>query len=199
MKDFLHVAQTAANLALQDERGSRGLYGDTAEGPAQLSDHEVQHITDRNSFYMATVNEDGWPYVQHRGGEPGFVKILGPTKMGWVERSGNRQYLGTGNIKANGRVSLIFVDYAQRTRLKVLGNAMLHSDPAGDLVRVLNPQGHRIDGVITVDVVAATWNCPKYITPRIEVEQVRGAFEDLQQRVAELEAENTRLATLAAD
>jgi predicted pyridoxine 5'-phosphate oxidase superfamily flavin-nucleotide-binding protein len=193
MKDFLYLAQTNANFELQEQRGSRGLYGTEADGAEHLSEHEIQHITSRNSFYMATVNEDGWPYVQHRGGEDGFVKILGPTRIGWVERTGNRQYLGTGNITANGRVSMILVDYAQRTRLKLLGTATYHNDPDAALTAVLNPHGHRIDGAITMDVVATTWNCPKYITPRLEVEQVRGAFDELQQRVAELEAENARL------
>jgi hypothetical protein len=113
--------------------------------------------------------------VQHRGGEDGFVNILGPTRIGWVERTGNRQYLGTGNITANGRVSMILVDYAQRTRLKLLGMATYHGDPDEALMAVLNPLGHRIDGAITLDVVATTWNCPKYITPRLEVDQLEAA------------------------
>ncbi|MFT4990119.1 MAG: hypothetical protein ACI9BK_002901 [Acidimicrobiales bacterium] len=193
MKDFLHLTQTNANFELQQQRGSRGLYGTKVDGAEQFSEHEIQHISSRNSFYMATVNEDGWPYVQHRGGEDGFVKILGPTRIGWVERTGNRQYLGTGNITANGRVSMILVDYAQRTRLKLLGAATYYGDPDEALTAALNPHGHRIDGAITLEVVATTWNCPKYITPRIEVEHVSGVLDELQQRVAELEAENAQL------
>ena len=194
MKDFLHLAQTDANYSLQEARGSKGLYGDAVEGPAELSEHEIGHIRNLNSFYMATVNEAGWPYVQHRGGETGFVKTLDPTTIGWVERSGNRQYLGTGNITANGRVAMIFLDYAHRTRLKVLGTAIHHGQPTDDLLQQLNPEGHRIDGAITVRVDATAWNCPKYITPRVELDDVRGAVEHLQQRIAELEAENERLA-----
>ncbi len=193
MKNYLDVAYTPATLQLQDQRGSAGMYDSTSPGPAALSAHEVAHIAARDSFYMSTVTEAGWPYVQHRGGEVGFVTVTGPTMLGWVERTGNRQYIGTANVRANGRVALIFVDYAQRTRLKIFGTATLHTDPTDELIAQLNGAGLRNDGAITVEVEATAWNCPKYITPRLTADGVRHAVNGLEERIAQLEAENRRL------
>ena len=188
MRNYLDLAQTPTILDLQEERGSRGIYDDTSDGPPSLSPDEIAHIMERDSFYLATVNEDGWPYVQHRGGETGFVKVLGPTTLGWVERPGNRQYLGTGNIVANGRVSLIFVDYARRTRLKLLGIATLHRAPDDELLAVLNPGGRRTEGAVTVEVLASAWNCPKHIPQRYDAREVEAVVRPLQEQIAELQA-----------
>ncbi|MEO1061216.1 MAG: pyridoxamine 5'-phosphate oxidase family protein [Actinomycetota bacterium] len=188
MRNYLDLAQTPTILELQRERGSRGRYDDVSDGPDALSPEEVAHLTDSSSFFMATVNEEGWPYVQHRGGDRGFVKVLGPTSIGWAERSGNRQYLGTGNVVANGRVSLIFVDHARRTRLKLLGVATLHREPDDELRDALNPEGRRDDGVITVEILATAWNCPKHIPQLVDAEQVAAIVRPLQERIDELEA-----------
>ncbi len=187
------MAFTPAVLDLQEERGASGIYDRHRRHAEELESDEIALITGRNSFYLATVSEEGWPYVQHRGGETGFVKVLGPTSIGWIERSGNRQYLGTGNITANGRVSMIFVDYATRTRLKMFGEATLHTDPSDDLVAALDGESVRNDGAITVEVTATAWNCPKYITPRHDDADVRAAIEHLQNRIAALETENATL------
>ena len=193
MRNYLEMAATPANLALQSERGSLGLYDTTEPGPAELTDDEIDHLSRLDTFFMATVNEVGWPYVQHRGGAAGFVTVIGPTTIGWVERTGNRQYLGTGNIRANGRVALIFVDTLQRTRLKLFGEATFHESPDPDLLERLGGTTLRNDGAITVDVVATSWNCPKFITPRVPVADVEATVRSLEQRIAELEAENARL------
>lgn len=193
MRNYLDLAYTPITRALHSERGSADRYDTSSPGPDALSDHEVEHITARDSFYMATVTEEGWPYVQHRGGDAGFVTVTGPTALGWIERTGNRQYIGTGNLRANGRVAMIFVDYAQRTRLKVFGTATLHTNPSDELITQLGGTELRNDGAITVEVEATDWNCPKYITPRLTADAVRDGVESMQLRINELEEENRRL------
>ena len=197
MRNYLDVAYTPSVLALQESRGATGLYDTASPGPDGLTDHEIELLTTRDSFYLATVSEAGWPYVQHRGGPVGFVAVLGPTTIGWVERTGNRQYLGTGNITANGRVAMIAVDYPSRSRLKLYGEATHHADPPPDLLAALGGSGIRNDGAVTVEVLATAWNCPKYLTPRFTSAQVGQAVEGLERRIAELEAENRRLRAAA--
>lgn len=193
MTNFLEIATTPAVLALQDHAGSRGLYGDIVEGdhehPIELSADEIEMITSRDSFYMATVSETGWPYVQHRGGDIGFVKQLDAQTIGWAERNGNRQYLGTGNITATEKVSMIFVDYPSRTRLKVLGKAVHHREPSDELIAALGAENIRHDGAITVTAMGTNWNCPKFITPRFTEAQIRPHLDELQARIADLEAQ----------
>lgn len=193
MTDYFDIALTPSVLELQERKGSLGMYGTTpGAGPGalhRLTDDELTMITSRDSFYLATVGETGWPYVQHRGGAAGFVTAIDEHTIGWVERNGNRQYIGTGNIAANGRVAAIFVDYPSRTRLKLYGRATHHAEPSPELLTALGGDGVRNDGAITVEVVATSWNCPKFITPRFTEEQVAASVEHLTARIAELEAE----------
>lgn len=175
MQSYLDELFTPAVIAVQEAKGAAGLYPTGQEAPVDLDQAEIDHITQSDSFYMATVSESGWPYVQHKGGDIGFVKRLGPTMIGWAERSGNRQYLGTGNVAAGSKISVIFVDYPRRTRLKLRGTAIYHPDPTPELIDALGAGGLRIDGAITVDVVATAWNCPKYITPRFTVAQIEAS------------------------
>ena len=193
MTDFFDIAATASVLKVQEEKGSLGMYTSTVgAGPGEphvISESEADLITSRDSFYMATVGETGWPYVQHRGGDTGFVKVIDDHTIGWVERNGNRQYIGTGNIADNGRVAAIFVDYPSRTRLKVYGRATHHQVASPELLKALGAQNIRNDGAITVELLATNWNCPKYITPRFTQDQVAGAVHQLQDRIAELETE----------
>lgn len=193
MTNFFDIAVTPKVLEIQEQKGSLGMYtSEVGAGPGEahtLDPSEVLFLTSRDNFYMATVSESGWPYVQHRGGDPGFVKILGDHTIGWVERSGNRQYIGTGNVAANGKVSLIFVDYPNRTRLKIFGRATYHPVASPQLLHALGAEGIRSDGAITVELLSAAWNCPKYITPRYTEPQIAGALERLQDRIDELERE----------
>lgn len=193
MTDFFDIAATPSVLALQQRKGSLGIYTDTVgSGPGALhviTEQEAELLTTRDSFYLATVSETGWPYVQHRGGEAGFIKLIDDRTIGWIERNGNRQYVGTGNISANGRVAAIFVDYPTRTRLKAYGHATHHPDPSPELLESLGATNRRNDGAITVELLATAWNCPKYITPRFTENQISDAIRPLQQRVAELEAQ----------
>lgn len=193
MSEYSDIAVTPTIIDLQRRKGSKVLPADhTGEGPGEphvLDDPEILMITTRDSFYLASVSETGWPYVQHRGGERGFIKVLDEHTIGWTERNGNRQYLGTGNITANGRVAAILVDYPTRTRLKLYGTATYHLDPSPELLAKLDGEGSRNDGAIIVEVLATDWNCPKYITPRFTEDQIRQITRHLEDRIVELETE----------
>lgn len=156
-----------------------------------LGEEERVFIEARDSFYLATVSETGWPYVQHRGGKPGFLRVLSPTQLAFADYKGNRQMLSTGNLAATDRVSLFLMDYPNRERLKILGHA--RSEDARthpELVAQLAESDVRslVERVFLIDVVSFDWNCPKYITPRYTADEVRGVIEPLQRRIAELEA-----------
>jgi predicted pyridoxine 5'-phosphate oxidase superfamily flavin-nucleotide-binding protein len=157
-----------------------------------LTDDEIGFIGARDSFYMATISENGWPYLQHRGGRAGFLRVLNPQELAFADYRGNRQMLSTGNLAGNDRVSLFLMDYPQRTRLKILGHARVEDarqHPA--LVQQLaEPDVQRIvERLFFIDVVSFDWNCPKYITPRYTVDDIRELTAPLKARIAELEAQ----------
>jgi hypothetical protein len=155
-----------------------------------LTVDEAQFIAARDSFYMSTVSESGWPYMQHRGGMPGFLHVVNPTTLAFADYKGNRQMLSTGNLAANDRVCLFLMDYPQRTRLKILGHARIEdARQHPELVtRFATPDVQRIvERVFLIDVVSFDWNCPKYITPRYTVAEIEALVEPLKQRIAELE------------
>ena len=161
-----------------------------------LSEAEAEFIAARESFYLGSVSETGWPYVQHRGGPKGFLQILNPTTLVFADYQGNRQLLSTGNLSVDDRVSLFLMDYPNRTRLKILGHARveearLHPDLAAQLS---NPgMKARVERIVFIDVVSFDWNCPKYITPRYSLEEVEELVSPLKARIAELE---TQLSTM---
>lgn len=191
MKEYFDVAFTDPVKDLQRTKGARDHYVKMAPrwpAPTTLGGQERAHITSRDSFYLASVGETGWPYVQHRGGATGFVTVIDDRTIGWVEQRGNRQYIGTGNITGDDRVALIMLDYPSRTRLKLYGHATYHPFPSADLLAALQGQDLRADGAVTVVVVSYDWNCPKYITPRFTADQVRIVTDPLQARIEELEA-----------
>jgi uncharacterized protein len=157
-----------------------------------LGAEEFGFIARRDSFYMATVTSDGWPYLQHRGGPAGFLKVLDPQTLGFADFKGNRQLLSTGNLAASDRVSLFLMDYPRRERLKILGHArVLDAREHGALGEQLTPTPdlrEKVERVFLINVVSFDWNCPQYITPRYTEEEVRQAVAPLKQRIAELEA-----------
>jgi uncharacterized protein len=164
----------------------------TAAPADALTDEAVNFIRARDSFYLATINENGWPYLQHRGGRAGFLRVLDPRTLAFADYQGNRQMLSTGNIAANDRVALFLIDYVQRERLKILGHARVEDARRHpDLVRQLaEPDVHRIvERVFFIEVAAFDWNCPKHITPRYTVDQIQELVAPLKQRIAELEAQ----------
>ena len=157
-----------------------------------LTDDETQFIQSRDSFYMATVSENGWPYMQHRGGAAGFLRVVSPTQLAFADYKGNRQMLSTGNVATNDRVCLFLMDYPQRTRLKILGRArVVDAREHPELVaQFAEPETRGIvERVFLIEVHSYDWNCPKYITPRYTTAEVEAAVAPLRQCIAELEAQ----------
>lgn len=190
---FAALAFTPAVKAQQELNGSRQAYARMELGQDhhdRLGPQEAGFIAARDSFYMATVGSTGWPYIQHRGGPAGFIRVLDDTTLAFADYGGNRQYVTIGNLQENDRVAMFFMDYPNRTRLKLLGRARLSegADPA--LVENLHLPTYRarIERVMTVHVEGFDWNCPQHITPRFTEEQVMAAIHPLQERIAELEA-----------
>ncbi|MEO1681149.1 MAG: pyridoxamine 5'-phosphate oxidase family protein [Pseudomonadota bacterium] len=172
------IAFTDAVKARQEARGSRASYAGHAEGPVHadaIGPAEAAFIAQRDSVYLASVGETGWPYVQHRGGPRGFIRVLDARTLGFAEFRGNKQYVTTGNIDGDDRVSFFFMDYANRRRLKLYGHARrVEIDAAPDLAAPyagtrLEP---RIEGALLIKVAALDWNCPQYITPRFTEEEI---------------------------
>jgi hypothetical protein len=172
---FLALATTPSVRAAQVRQYGAARRLPLAPGVDLLGAEELAFLSGRDSFYMATVSEDGWPYLQHRGGPPGFVKSLGENRLGFADFGGNRQLLTTGNLAANDRVSLFFMDYPRRERLKLLGHArVLDAREHPVLADELSPGPEFRDSVerlFLVDVVGFDWNCPQYITPRYTADE----------------------------
>jgi predicted pyridoxine 5'-phosphate oxidase superfamily flavin-nucleotide-binding protein len=170
---FADITFTQSVKAVQDQYGSRAQNERLHQnfGPNdQLTAREIDFITLRDTFYIATVSETGWPYVQHRGGPPGFLKVLGANQLAFADFRGNRQLISVGNVSKNDRCSLILMDYPNRRRLKILGHTRVedsHSVDASDLAKVVcSEYKARVERVAFIDVVAFDWNCPQHITRR---------------------------------
>ena len=189
---FMRTVLTPSVLAAQDHYFGRHAVLDSAPERDPLTDEERVFIEARDSFYMATVSENGWPYVQHRGGKPGFLRVVSPTQLAFADYKGNRQMLTTGNLAANDRVALFFMDYPRRERLKILGHARVEdARQHPELVeRLAEPEARRIvERLFFIDVLSFDWNCPQYITPRFTAAEVEATIASLKQRIAELEAQ----------
>ena len=159
-----------AAKALQSQGRSRDTYARMEQGEDYnylLSDKEAQFIRQRDSLYMASVSESGWPYVQHRGGPPGFIKVLDAATLGFADYRGNRQYISAGNVQSNNRVSLFLMDYPNRRRLKVAGRLEFIDPNDARLQALLDPNYRaRIERGVLIHIAAFDWNCPQHITPR---------------------------------
>jgi len=180
--NFSGITFTEAVRSAQQQYYGRGQPRPVRDGVDQLGPDEIDFIHTRDSFYLATVSEDGWPYIQHRGGKAGFLRVTGPNSLAFADYKGNRQLLSTGNIAGSGRVAMFLMDYPQRTRLKLLGHARVEDARTRvDLLeQIAEPDVRRsVERLFLIDVVAFDWNCPKYITPRYTVAE----FEDYRQPV----------------
>ena len=197
---FLHTMFGPGARALQQAAGSRASYArmEARAGAADLlTDREADFIAARDSFYMASVSEDGWPYVQHRGGPKGFLRRIAGNRIGFADYRGNRQYLSTANLAADDRVSLFLMDYPNRRRLKLIGHAHGSDDPADIAALMMPDYAAEPERAFLIDVIGFDWNCPQHITPRFtEAEIKRGTqplldeLARLRARVAELEGVN---------
>ena len=181
---FANIAFTPAVREVQARDGSRAQYARAFESGdelrnAELGPDEAAFIHAQRSFYMATVSETGWPYVQHRGGAPGFLRVVDAKTLSFADLPGNRQFISVGNVAQDNRVALILMDYTHRQRLKLLGRLSVEESPGTG----------RTDRTMTIHVEAFDWNCPKYIPMRFEADDVQRALDARDRRIAELEAQ----------
>jgi predicted pyridoxine 5'-phosphate oxidase superfamily flavin-nucleotide-binding protein len=195
---FLEVAATPSVRAAQAAMGSDTVWQDFAGHRefTKFTPDEAAFIAQRDSFYMATVSETGWPYVQHRGGPPGFLKLIDETTLAFADYRGNRQYISLGNLTADDRAALILMDYAGRARLKIYAHVEpvpLDADPV--LAEQLLTPGYKgkPERILLLHLVAFDWNCPQHITPRFTEREIADGIQPLRDRLAELEAENAAL------
>lgn len=196
---FADIAFTPTVKAVQERQGSRTAYARGEDNPEMyhhfLTDNEAAFVGARDSVYMATVGETGWPYIQHRGGPPGFVRVLDKSTLGFADFRGNRQYISVGNLLSDDRVSMFFMDYPNKTRLKLLGRARaVGLDDTETLAKLAVP-GYRgaVERGLLITVEAFEWNCPQHITERYTLGEVQEHAAPLLSRIAELESEIAQL------
>lgn len=191
------VAFSPSVKAVQERRGSRGTYERLERNggwDTKIDTVLAKFIAGMRSFYLATASKDGQPYVQHRGGPPGFLRVIDETTLAFADFAGNRQYITTGNLAENPRAVLFLMDYLHRKRVKIWGQArVIENDP--ELIARLFPEDYRArpEAAILFTVEAWDANCPQHIPQMVFAEDVAAAIEALNERIAALEAENARL------
>jgi predicted pyridoxine 5'-phosphate oxidase superfamily flavin-nucleotide-binding protein len=201
---FLDIAVTPSVRAAQAAMGSDDLWTDFKGHRAfdRFTEDESAFIGARDSFYMATVSETGWPYVQHRGGPPGFLKLVDDRTLAFADYRGNRQYISVGNAAANDRACLFLIDYPRRARLKMYAHVdivALDADPALTSLVTVTGYKARPERIFRLRLEAFDWNCPQHITPRFTELEISAGLRPLHERLAALESENAALrAGLAA-
>ena len=195
---YMQIVLTPAVEAAQERYFGRQQSVAEVSARDPFTDDEAAFIARRDSFYLATTNSDGWPYVQHRGGPPGFLKVLGPHQLGFADFKGNRQLLSTGNLSGDDRIALFLMDYPRRERLKILGHArVLDARENSDLADQLSPTPDlrsKIERLFLIETVSFDWNCPQYITPRFTGAEIEEHVAPLKARIAELEQQLQRTA-----
>jgi len=195
---FLDIARTPSVIAAQTANGSAELYDrpDIPRDFTAFTPSEAEFIAQRDSFYLATVSETGWPYVQHRGGPKGFLRMLDDRTLGFADFRGNRQYISLGNASVNNRVSLFLMDYPNRRRLKIYATMETRPLEGNNALAVaLASPGYKAktERAILFHLEAFDWNCPQHITPRFSEAELAHALEPLRLRMDQLEAENAQL------
>jgi predicted pyridoxine 5'-phosphate oxidase superfamily flavin-nucleotide-binding protein len=191
------VAFTPAVKAVQQRKGSRSAYARMEEGGSwetRITPELHEFIARQTSVFLATANRAGQPYIQHRGGPAGFLRVLDDKTIGFVDYVGNRQYITLGNLAENPKAHLFLIDYAHRRRVKLWGEAQV-VEGDGELTRSLMPEGYkaRASQVILFKVTAWDANCPQHIPQRLEAADVAAAIEERDRRIAELESELAQL------
>lgn len=201
---FLDIAMTPSVIAAQEAMGTHHIFRDFQGDRAfdRFTEGEAAFIALQDHFYMATVSETGWPYIQHRGGPAGFLKVLDEKTLAFADYRGNRQYISTGNLAADDRAALIIMDYVRKARLKIYARVetmALDADPALTAL-VRDPDyAARPERIFKLRLEAFDWNCPQHITPRFTQAEVSDAVAPMRARLQQLEQENETLrAQLAA-
>ena len=197
---FAELAFTPLVKEQQRQHNSRHLYERVEQAPDagdRLGEDEREFVRERDGFYMASVSETGWPYIQYRGGEKGFLRVLDAQTLGFADLRGNRQYISVGNLKHDDRVTLFLMDYRRQSRLKILGRARVHEGDAEarELIERLRVPSEKTptERAILIHVEAFDWNCQQHITPRYTREEMAEVLEPMRRRMEALEAENERL------
>jgi predicted pyridoxine 5'-phosphate oxidase superfamily flavin-nucleotide-binding protein len=195
--NFGSLVFTPAVKALQERYGSRRQYA-RSEGsePVRLGPEESGFIGERDTFYMATLGSTGWPYVQHRGGPKGFLKVIDESTVAFADFRGNKQYISTGNLMTDNRVALILLDYPRQLRLKILGRVeIFEGEKAKDWIQKVRDPEYRaaVERIYVIRVEAFDWNCQQHIVPRYTEEEIREAVAPAEKRMHELEQENEKL------
>jgi len=191
------VAFSPAVKAIQTRKGSREAYAHVEETRGWRTDIDADlaaFLGETTSFYLSTASADGQPYIQHRGGPAGFIKVLDSHTLAFADFGGNRQYITQGNLSENPKAQIFIMDYAHRRRVKIWGAAeIIEDDPA--LTRSLMPQGYRArpEQVILFKVKAWDTNCPQHIPQKFDAADVAAALASRDARIAELEAELARV------
>ena len=198
-KAYFHHLFGDTARALQASVGSRHGYArleaSSTDARDELTEREQTFLAARDSAYLASVTADGWPYVQHRGGPAGFIRVLGGNRLGFADYPGNRQYISFGNVAESGRVAVFCMDYPARRRLKLIGNArVVHAaDEPGLVEQVSHPATADVEAAVLIDVVGFDWNCPRHIEQRFTRAEFAHELRPLLDENAALRAEVTRL------
>ncbi|MCV2484763.1 pyridoxamine 5'-phosphate oxidase family protein [Flavobacterium sp. SH_e] len=190
--NYQKLAFTDAIKKLQEENGSRSAYENMEKRSIVdgLTENEIGFISERDSFYMASYGENEYPYIQHRGGPVGFIKVIDDKTIGIVDFSGNRQYISLGNISNNDKVALFLMSYPQRARLKIYARAKaVELKDNEELYNQLKPSDYKFrpERMILFEIQAYDWNCPQHITPRFTKEDIEMAFQPQKEYIAKLE------------
>lgn len=197
MRHFGDILFRGAVEAEQTRRGSRAAYAKMTAQPAPkgLSPREAEFIAARDSFYLASVSEGGWPYIQHRGGPPGFLMHLNETTLAFGDYRGNKQYVSTGHFVKNKRAALFLMDYPNQRRLKILATASVYEASENlDLAARVSMEGEgKVERIFTLNVEAFDWNCPQFITPRFTAGELRDVLAPQLDDLERLQKENISL------
>ncbi len=194
---FAELAFTPLVKEQQRQHNSRHLYERVERAPDagdRLGEDEQEFVRERDGFYMASVSETGWPYIQYRGGEKGFLRVLDAQTLGFADLRGNRQYISVGNLEHDDRVTLFLMDYRRQSRLKILGRARVYEGnaEARELIERLRVPAEKTpaERAILIHVEAFDWNCQLHINPRYTQEEMAEMLTPMRRRMEALEAEN---------
>ena len=201
---FLDIAITPSVKAVQARMGSNHVWQDAKGQRAfnRFTSEEAAFIATRDSFYMASVSETGWPYVQHKGGPSGFLKVIDAQTLAFADFRGNRQFISTGNLAADDRTCLFLMDYPRRTRLKIYAHVEalgLDDDPALTALVTIPGYKAKLERIFRLRLEAFDWNCPQHITPRFTEAEISQAVAPLRVSSPEIsvDAHSMKLGTVA--